>query len=172
VTSGDDSTPGNPDEGVSTRAAQQLRDAIQRLLAGALSEPMGDCSRTTSGRAQVSRATMNRATRVLADWDSKIAACDGFTPRGPQNDQLAKLRTALDARTRDAPSYAASRRRSCSPSPPSTDNTCCARTNPVERWLHGRHRHLLNLTLDHQSEIPGHTDSETRSSENGQQPQP
>ena len=45
---------------------------------------------------------MNRATRILAEWVTKIAACDGFTPREARdNDKLAKLRTELDARTRE-----------------------------------------------------------------------
>jgi hypothetical protein len=103
VTSGDDSTPGNPDDGVSTRAAQQLRDAMERLLAGRPQRTDGRLLKDNLWKeAQVSRATMNRATRILAEWDSKIAACDGFTPReARKNDQLAKLRTELDARTRE-----------------------------------------------------------------------
>ncbi len=52
--------------------------------------------------AGVSRATMNRATGILADWNTRIAACDGFTPReARKNDELATLRAALAAKTRE-----------------------------------------------------------------------
>jgi hypothetical protein len=52
--------------------------------------------------AGVSRATMNRATEILADWNTRITACDGFTPReARKNDEIATLRAALAAKTRE-----------------------------------------------------------------------
>ena len=166
MTSGDDSTPGNPDEGVSTRAAKQLRDAMERLLAGRPQRTDGRLIKDNLWKeAQVSRATMNRATRVLADWDSKIAACDGFTPReARKNDQLAKLRTALDARTRECTEL----RRQLDAA--ATAIAALHHDNTLLRQELNRggtlasmdaHRHpLTSLTLDHQSENPmRHTDS-------------
>lgn len=75
MTSDHDNVPDNPDDGVSTRAAQQLRDAMQRLLAGRPQRTDGRLLKDNLWKeAQVSRATMNRATRILAEWDTKIAA--------------------------------------------------------------------------------------------------
>jgi hypothetical protein len=95
--------PSQPEDGVSPRTAKRLREAMDRLLTG---QP-----RRTDGRlikdnlwkeAGVSRATMNRATGILADWNTRIAACDGFTPReARKNDELATLRAALAAKTRE-----------------------------------------------------------------------
>ena len=95
--------PSQPGNGVSPRTAKRLREAMDRLLTG---QP-----RRTDGRlikdnlwkeAGVSRASMNRATGILADWNTRIAACDGFTPReARKNDELATLRAALAAKTRE-----------------------------------------------------------------------
>jgi hypothetical protein len=95
--------PSQPEDGVSPRTAKRLREAMDRLLTG---QP-----RRTDGRlikdnlwkeAGVSRATMNRAAGILADWNTRIAACDGFTPReARKNDELATLRAALAAKTRE-----------------------------------------------------------------------
>ena len=52
--------------------------------------------------ADVSRATMNRATRILAEWDSRVTDCGGFTPgEARKNDELATLRTKLADKTRE-----------------------------------------------------------------------
>src|SRR5262249_8772873 len=41
-------------------------------------------------------------TAILADWNTRIAACDGFTPReARKNDEVATLRAALAAKTRE-----------------------------------------------------------------------
>jgi hypothetical protein len=95
--------PSQSEVGVSPRTAKLLREAMDRLITG---QP-----RRTDGRlikdnlwkeAGVSRATMNRATEILADWNTRIAACDGFTPReARKNDELATLRAALAAKTRE-----------------------------------------------------------------------
>ncbi|MFI1460307.1 hypothetical protein [Nocardia carnea] len=50
----------------------------------------------------VSRATMNRATHIIAEWDAQVAACDGFTPRETRkNDEISTLRTELATKTRE-----------------------------------------------------------------------
>lgn len=76
---------------------------MDRLLAG--------CPQRTDGRlikdklrkeADVSRATMNRAHRILAEWDARVAECGGFTPGGARkNDEVTQLRTKLAERTRE-----------------------------------------------------------------------
>lgn len=74
---------------VSPTSEKKLRDAMERLLSGA--------SQRTDGRlikenlykeAGVSRATMNRATSILAEWESKSA---GPQPRDRTIEQLKEI---------------------------------------------------------------------------------
>ncbi|MFF3228937.1 hypothetical protein ACFYV7_39545 [Nocardia suismassiliense] len=52
--------------------------------------------------AKVSRATMNRATRIMAEWDTRVADCDGFTSgEARKNDELVTLRAKLADKTRE-----------------------------------------------------------------------
>lgn len=76
---------------VSPAAEKKLRDAMQRLLAGK--------SKRTDGRlikanlhveAGVSRATMNRATAIMAEWDATVTA--DTKPRDPR---LAELEATV-----------------------------------------------------------------------------
>jgi hypothetical protein len=85
--------PAPSDPGVSPRTAKLLHDAMERLLAGRPQRSDGRLLKDNLWKeAGVSRATMNRATRILAEWDSKIAACDGFTPReARKNDELVRF---------------------------------------------------------------------------------
>jgi hypothetical protein len=83
-------------DGVSAHTAERLREAMQRLLTGC---PQHSDRRLIKDNiwkeAQLSRATMNRATRILAEWDTAVAACDGFTPpEARKNDELDTLRAA------------------------------------------------------------------------------
>lgn len=81
----------------SPATAAALRSAMERLAAGR--------PRCTDGRlikqnlwreAQVSRATMNRATDVMAEWDAMIAATGGFTAAEARRDaEIADLRGRL-----------------------------------------------------------------------------
>ncbi|MCI4674076.1 hypothetical protein [Candidatus Mycolicibacterium alkanivorans] len=99
----DTATEPQSDHALSDRTAKRLRDAMDRLLAG--------CPQRTDGRlikdnlwkeADVSRATMNRATQIMADWDTRVAACDSFTPReARKNDELTVIRADLAAKTRE-----------------------------------------------------------------------
>jgi hypothetical protein len=95
--------PAQPGDGVSPRTAKRLREAMDRLTAGRPRHTDGRLIKDNLWReAGVSRATMNRATGILADWNTRIAACDGFTPReARKNDELATLRAALAAKTRE-----------------------------------------------------------------------
>src|ERR1700739_1821963 len=52
--------------------------------------------------AGLSRATMNRAVQILAEWDSRVAECGGFTPlEARKNDELATLRKKLADKIRE-----------------------------------------------------------------------
>lgn len=89
--------------GVSPRAAKQLRDAMDRLLAGRPQRTDGRLIKDNLWKeAGLSRATMNRAVEILAEWNHRVAECDGFTPReARKNDQVTTLRTKLEDKTRE-----------------------------------------------------------------------
>jgi hypothetical protein len=45
---------------------------------------------------------MNRAAPILAEWNTRIAACNGFTlGEARKNDELSTLRTKLADKTRE-----------------------------------------------------------------------
>jgi hypothetical protein len=92
-----------PGLGVSPRAAKQLRDAMDRLLAGRPQRTDGRLIKDNLWKeADLSRATMNRAVQVLAEWNCCVAECDGFTPReARKNDEVATLRKKLEDKTRE-----------------------------------------------------------------------
>jgi hypothetical protein len=92
-----------PGQGVSPRAAKQLRDAMDRLLAGRPQRTDGRLIKDNLWKeADLSRATMNRAVQVLAEWNCRVAECDGFTPReARKNDEVATLRKKLEDKTRE-----------------------------------------------------------------------
>ena len=91
------------DGGVSRRAAKRLRDAMDRLLAGRPQRTDGRLIKDNLWKeAGLSRATMNRAVQILAEWDSRVAECGGFTPReARKNDELATLRKKLADKIRE-----------------------------------------------------------------------
>jgi hypothetical protein len=91
------------DEGVSPRTAKRLRDAMDRLLAGRPQRTDGRLIKDNLWKeADVSRATMNRAVRILAEWHSRVTACGAFTPgEAHKNDEITILRTKLAEKTRE-----------------------------------------------------------------------
>lgn len=91
------------EEGVSPHVARRLREAMDRLLAGRPLRTDGRLIKDNLWKeADVSRATMNRAARIVADWNTRVAACDAFTPReARKNDELTTLRTKLADKTRE-----------------------------------------------------------------------
>ncbi len=93
----------NHDEGVSPRAAKRLRDAMDRLLAGRPQRTDGRLIKDNLWKeASLSRATMNRADQILAEWNSRVAECDGFTPsEARKNDEITTLRTKLADKSRE-----------------------------------------------------------------------
>ena len=95
--------PASPDPGVSARTAKLLHDAMERLLAGRPQRSDGRLIKDNLWKeAGVSRATMNRATHIITQWEARVRACDSYTPReARKNDELATLRADLAARTRE-----------------------------------------------------------------------
>ncbi|MEV0712717.1 hypothetical protein [Nocardia aurea] len=91
-----------PGDNVSDRTTKRLRDAMDRLLAGRPQHTDGRLIKDNLWKeAGISRATMNRATTVMAEWDTRVAACDGYTPReARKNDELTALRADLATKTR------------------------------------------------------------------------
>lgn len=91
------------DEGVSLRIAAALREAMDRLLAGRPQRTDGRLVKDNLWKeAGVSRATMNRAHRVMADWDTRVTECGGMSPgEARKNDELTQLRVKLADRTRE-----------------------------------------------------------------------
>jgi hypothetical protein len=92
-----------PGEGVSTRVAARLREAMNRLLAGRPQRTDGRLIKDNLYKeAGVSRATMNRAHRVMAEWDTRITDCGGLTPgEARKHDELLELRAKLADKTRE-----------------------------------------------------------------------
>ena len=91
------------DDGVSPRGAHALRAAMDRLLAGQPTRTDGRLIKDNLWKeAGVSRATMNRAHTVMAEWDSRVAERDGLTPGQARRDaELAELRAKLADKTRE-----------------------------------------------------------------------
>ncbi|MFD9574552.1 hypothetical protein ACFWBI_32615 [Streptomyces sp. NPDC059982] len=59
---------------VSTKTEQALRDAMERLLSGQSQHTDGKLTKNNLCReAEVSRATINRATEILIEWDARTA---------------------------------------------------------------------------------------------------
>ncbi|WP_329142872.1 hypothetical protein OIU91_04340 [Streptomyces sp. NBC_01456] len=82
---------------VSAETAKALRAAMERLLTGRPSRTDGRLTKENLYReADVSRATMNRAHKILAEWDRRTAATDARTPgEVRRDDELRQLRAEL-----------------------------------------------------------------------------
>jgi hypothetical protein len=90
-----------PNDQVSQRTCQALREAMTRLLAGTPKHTDGRLTKTNLGReAGVSHATLHRAKAILAEWDTAIAAAGNRTPEQArhQND-TSLLRADLKKKT-------------------------------------------------------------------------
>jgi len=74
-----------------------------RLLAGRPQRTDGRLIKDNLWKeAGLSRATMNRAVRILAEWNCRVAECDGFTPNeARKSDEVATLRKKLEDKTRE-----------------------------------------------------------------------
>lgn len=81
-----------------TSSEEKLRAAMERLLAGTPQRTDGRLIKENLYReAGVSRATMNRATAVLTDWNRRV---DGTQPRDKEIENLKRQikEYRLDAR--------------------------------------------------------------------------
>ncbi|RZL83189.1 MAG: hypothetical protein EOP32_08610 [Rhodococcus sp. (in: high G+C Gram-positive bacteria)] len=88
---------------MSAGTAKRLREAMDRLMAGRPQRTDGRLIKDNLWKeADVSRATMNRATQIMSEWDARVAACDGFTPgEARKSDEITTLRAALADKTRE-----------------------------------------------------------------------
>jgi len=84
---------------VTPETEKKLRDAMQRLLTGKVKRTDGRLIKTNLHiEAGVSRATMNRAAVVLAEWDSAVGTAS--TPRDAQlvglQETVSNLKKAVE----------------------------------------------------------------------------
>ncbi|GAQ63431.1 hypothetical protein [Streptomyces scabiei] len=96
-------TAGTLRDEVSPKTAAALRAAMARLFEG---RPLRTDGRLTKENlykeAQVSRATMNRAHAVLAEWDTHIATHGKKTAGEAQRDaDIAELKRRLTKKTQE-----------------------------------------------------------------------
>lgn len=76
---------------VSESTERKLRDAMQRLLAGTAKRTDGRLTRANLHiEAGVSRATMNRAAAVIAEWNTAVG-----TQSAPRDAQLVELQDTV-----------------------------------------------------------------------------
>ncbi|WP_329588898.1 hypothetical protein OG195_12570 [Streptomyces sp. NBC_01362] len=87
---------------VSSRTEKSLREAMERLLAGTPARTDGKLTKNNLWReAGVSRATMNRATNILTEWDSRIGTSPANQHAQRQAEELTQLRRKAKAQQRD-----------------------------------------------------------------------
>jgi len=80
---------------VSPRAQQALREAMTRLFNGKPLHTDGKLTKNNLWReARVSRATMNRASEVLTEWDSRLAV-EPSAQELEHDKELSRLRGKL-----------------------------------------------------------------------------
>lgn len=91
------------DDGVSAATAAALRAAMQRLFEGKPQRTDGRLTKENLWReAQISRATMNRATAILTQWDAHIAQHGAITAGEARRDEeIDQLRRKLAEKTQE-----------------------------------------------------------------------
>lgn len=92
-----------PEDEVSPKTAASLRAAMTRLFEGRPQRTDGRLTKENLYReAQVSRATMNRAHAILAEWDAHITDSGKTTPGEAKRDAtIADLKKRLTKRTQE-----------------------------------------------------------------------
>ncbi|MEW2522811.1 hypothetical protein [Actinacidiphila alni] len=86
----------SPQPKVSARAEQALRAAMDRLLAGSPLYTDGKLTKNNLWReAGISRATMNRASHVLAEWDARVSGSEPSLRDRQHTEQITDLRRQL-----------------------------------------------------------------------------
>lgn len=88
---------------VSSNTARALREAMRRLLAGKPERTDGRLTKANLGReADVSHATLFRATTILAEWDDAVTALGTRTrQQSSHNSETNSLRTSLAKKTNE-----------------------------------------------------------------------
>lgn len=82
--------------GLSRKAERALGEAMERLLTGRPIRTDGKLTKQNLWReAGVSRATMNRATAVLADWDSRVSESTARKHDQMLTEEVTRLRRRL-----------------------------------------------------------------------------
>ena len=82
--------------GLSATAEKALREAMDRLFTGRPIRTDGKLTKQNLWReAGVSRATMNRATAVLVDWDNHVSQSAASKHDQAQAAEIARLRRQL-----------------------------------------------------------------------------
>ncbi|MGW1957592.1 hypothetical protein ACWCPI_33375 [Streptomyces sp. NPDC001920] len=82
--------------GFSAMAEKALREAMERLCSGRPVRTDGKLTKQNLWReAGVSRATMNRATAVLVDWDNHVSQSAASKHDQAQAAEIARLRRQL-----------------------------------------------------------------------------
>lgn len=81
---------------VSPKAEQALQEAMERLLSGKPTRTDGALTKNNLWReAGVSRATMNRATSVLAEWDRRVGESPATALDQQRREELSEVRGKL-----------------------------------------------------------------------------
>ncbi|MFB6615785.1 hypothetical protein ACFCV9_16440 [Streptomyces sp. NPDC056367] len=81
---------------VSSKAEQALQEAMERLLSGKPNRTDGALTKNNLWReAGVSRATMNRATSVLAEWDRRVHESPATALDRQRREELSDVRGKL-----------------------------------------------------------------------------
>lgn len=91
------------EDGVTAQTAQALRAAMHRLFTGTARHTDGRLTKQNLWKeAGVSRATMNRAPTILAEWDAHVAQHSTTTPeQARHDDEIQELRRRLADKTRE-----------------------------------------------------------------------
>ncbi|MFE7111201.1 hypothetical protein ACFU98_32535 [Streptomyces sp. NPDC057575] len=94
---------GDREDQVSSKTAAALRSAMARLFEGKPQRTDGRLTKENLYReAQVSRATMNRAHAILAEWDAHLAAHGKVTPGEAKRDAaITDLKRRLAKKTQE-----------------------------------------------------------------------
>jgi len=81
---------------VTSTTEHALRDAMERLLTGRPQRTDGKLTKNNLWReAGVSRATMNRASGVLAEWNTRVAASPAGLAQRRRDEQITDLNHRL-----------------------------------------------------------------------------
>ncbi|MET8292363.1 hypothetical protein ABZV80_45845 [Streptomyces sp. NPDC005132] len=78
---------------VSAKTERALREAMERLFTGTPARTDGKLTKNNLWReAGISRATMNRATAVLAEWNDRTRHSPASLRDQQQRDEISRLR--------------------------------------------------------------------------------